>query len=181
VTRPGQTMPGADKAVLRWKLGHQMFALHLATMNTLLADARRALDSARWSELAETFDQLRVVYDAATATMRYAADFSPEQYRQLIRPSMAPPFTSPGFSGTLNLEHEQMTDRLRELRKRFKRLNRAGGAPRRVRASAARLWMAQARNRRSHMLVCERFVPGGTSLLDEFYESRNDTMEATPQ
>jgi hypothetical protein len=179
VTRPISAVPGADKAVLRWKLGHQMFHLHLTTMNTLLAEAKWALESARWSELGEIFDRLRVVYDAATATMRYAADFSPELYDRVIRPSMAPPFTSPGFSGSMNLEHDLMTDQLQELRRRFKQLDRTGNVPRPLRASATRLWAAQSRNRRNHILVCERFVPGVTSLLDEFYQSKDDTEETS--
>ena len=33
-------VPDAGEAVLRWKLGHQLFHLHLAAMNTLLVDAR---------------------------------------------------------------------------------------------------------------------------------------------
>lgn len=176
MTRPAPTMPpGGDKAVLRWKLGHQMFHLHLATMNTLLSDAEAALASARWSELTETFDQLTIVYDAATATMRYSVDFGPELYDELIRPSMIPPFASPGFSGVLNLEHEQMTRRLQALRKRFKERSRTGGPPPSARESATRLWTAQSRNRRNHILVCERFVPGAVSLLSEFFQSRDET------
>jgi len=171
--------PGADKAVLRWKLGHQMFHLQLAAMNTLLSDAEDALASARWSELAETFHHLSIVYDAATATMRYAADFGTELYDRLIRPSMIPPFTSPGFSGVLNLEHKQMTERLKALRGRFEQVSREGGPPGPVHASATRLWAAQSRNRTNHILVCQRFVPAGTSLLSEFFQSRSETMEET--
>jgi hypothetical protein len=168
----GRLPAGADTAVLRWKLGHHLFHLHLASMNTLLGHARGALDSARWSELTATLDQLTVLYDAATATMRYAADFSQEMYERLIRPSMAPPFLSPGFSGTLNLEHEQMTARVRDLRKRFKGMQRAGRVPDPVRDAGTRLWAAQSRNRRHHMLVCERFVPDGGSLLSEHFNAR---------
>ncbi|OLF11284.1 hypothetical protein [Actinophytocola xanthii] len=166
-------VPGLDKAVLRWKLGHQLFHLHLAAMNTLLDSAANALRGARWGELAETFDELRVLYDAATATMHYAADFPRALYEQVIRPSMAPPFTSPGFSGTLNREHEQMIDRLRELRRRTKELRRHGGLPDLVHAAAGRLLAAQSRNRRDHVFVCTRFVPEGTSLLNEYFQARD--------
>jgi hypothetical protein len=165
-------VPGAAEAVLRWKLGHHMFHLHLAAMNSL--DARRQLDTRRWAELTETFDQLRILYDGATATMRYAADFSRELYEKLIRPSMAPPFTSPGFSGLLNLEHELMLDRLRRLRRQFKATDRSTALTAEVRGAATRLWEAQSRNRRNHMYVCERFVPDGTSLLSEFFRNRGN-------
>ncbi|MBO0832207.1 MAG: hypothetical protein J2P29_09585 [Actinobacteria bacterium] len=171
-------LPGADKAVVRWKLGHHLFHLHLTTMNSLLAQARDGLESACWPELAHTLEQLRVLYDAATATMRYAADFSQDMYERLIRPSMAPPFASPGFSGVLNLEHAQMIDQFRELRRQLKGMRRAGQTPAAVEEAAARLFAAQARNRRSHILVCESCVPDGTSLLREFLR---DQERADPQ
>jgi len=172
--RPPFGQPSADarRAVLRWKLGHQLFHLHLAAMNTLLVDARAALDAARWPELVERLDRLRVLYDAATATMRYAADFSQDTYERLIRPSMAPPFLSPGFSGVLNLEHEQMLERFRVLRRRFKKTQRAGGIPAAVGEAGARLWSAQSRNRKNHVLVCAKFVPEGSSLLNEHFRAR---------
>jgi cell fate (sporulation/competence/biofilm development) regulator YlbF (YheA/YmcA/DUF963 family) len=170
--------PGAGQAVLRWKLGHQLFHLHLAAMNTLLVDAREALESADWSELTESLDQLRVLYDAATATMHYASDFSQGTYERLIRPSMAPPFLSPGFSGLLNLEHEQMMDRFRGLRRQFKQIQRAGGMPAAVGEAGTRLWSAQSRNRKNHALVCEKFVPEGKSLLNEFFRAQKETADS---
>ncbi|TDD77765.1 hypothetical protein [Actinomadura rubrisoli] len=183
----GQIPPGADDAVIRWKLGHQAFHLNLAVMNTGLREARESLEDGRWPELVERLDRLGVLYDAATATMRYAADFSQELYEKLIRPSMAPPFVSPGFSGNLNLEHEQMLGRLRDLRRRLKEIERAGSAPAAVVEAATRLRTAQARNRRNHMFVCQQFVPDGASLLSEYFSSRktnedrqsNTVMEAT--
>jgi hypothetical protein len=177
---PGQVPPGAGQAVLRWKLGHQLFHLHLAAMNTLLVDAREALESARWSELTECLEQLRVLYDAATATMRYASDFSPGTYERLIRPSMAPPFLSPGFSGLLNLEHEQMLDRFRVLRRHLKQMQRAGGIPAAVGEAGARLWSAQSRNRKNHVLVCEKFVPEGKSLLNQFFRAQQEAARPDP-
>ena len=164
-------LPGADEALLRWKVGHHLFHLQLGAMNTLLAAARELLESASWPELAATFDRLSVLYHGATATMRYAADFGPDMYEQLIRPSMAPPFTSPGFSGTLNREHVLMLDQLRELRGQFRVIERSGSAPAATCDAATRLWRAQSRNRRHHILVCQRFVPNGESLLKAFWQA----------
>jgi hypothetical protein len=167
------SLEGADTAVLRWKLGHHMFHLQLAAMNTLLVAAREWLESVRWPELAETLNRLGVLYDGATATMRYATDFSPGLYERLIRPSMAPPFTSPGFSGTLNFEHQLMIGQLRELRGQFEAIDASSAPPPQVvRDAAARLWGAQARNRSHHVLICQRFVPDAKSLLSEFFRAR---------
>ncbi|MBY8870777.1 hypothetical protein K7640_02830 [Micromonospora sp. PLK6-60] len=173
----GRMPAGGGQAVLRWKVGHQLFHLHLAAMNTLLVDARAALDARRWGALTDCLDQLRVLYDAATATMRYAADFSPATYEGLIRPSMAPPYLSPGFSGVLNSEHEQMLERFRALRRQLKQLQRAGDLPAAVGEAGARLWSAQSRNRKNHVLVCEKFVPEGRSLLKEYFQAQEDAAD----
>jgi hypothetical protein len=165
------------QAVLRWKLGHQLFHLHLAAMNGLLVQADDALGKARWTELEAAFGKLTVLYDAATSTMRYAADFSQELYERVIRPSMAPPFMTPGFSGLLNIEHEQMLTRLTALRREFKAADRAGRVPGGVRGAATRLWSAQSRNRRHHIFVCEKFVPEGKSLLSEFFHTQQATTD----
>jgi hypothetical protein len=170
-------MTGTGQAVLRWKLGHQLFHLHLAAMNGLLVQAGHALETARWPELEAAFDKLTVLYDAATSTMRYAADFSQELYERVIRPSMAPPFMTPGFSGVLNIEHERMLTSLTTLRRGFKAADRAGGVPGDVRGAATRLWSAQSRNRRHHIFVCEKFVPEGKSLLSEFFHARQSTTD----
>jgi hypothetical protein len=170
-------MTGTGQAVLRWKLGHQLFHLHLAAMNGLLVQAGHALETARWPELEAAFDKLTVLYDAATSTMRYAADFSQELYERVIRPSMAPPFMTPGFSGVLNIEHERMLTSLTTLRRGFKAADRAGGVPGDVRGAATRLWSAQSRNRRHHIFVCEKFVPEGKSLLSEFFHAQQSATD----
>ncbi|WP_370944285.1 hypothetical protein AB5J62_35045 [Amycolatopsis sp. cg5] len=167
-------MNDTRQAVLRWKLGHQLFHLNLAAMNGLLVQAGAALERSRWSELASVFGKLTILYDAATATMRYAADFGADTYERVIRPSMAPPFMTPGFSGTLNIEHERMLSSLTTVRRKFKAADRAGRVPDDVRAAATRLWSAQSRNRRHHIFVCEKFVPEGKSLLSEHF--RQTTM-----
>ncbi|MFE6613317.1 hypothetical protein [Amycolatopsis sp. NPDC057786] len=168
--------PGYADAVRRWKLGHQVFHLQLIVMNSTLADLHAACGQARWEEADRLLHGLTHLYDAATASMKYAADFPPHAYRELIRPSMGEPFLSPGFSGTLNNDHGLMLAGLRELRARLRDHRDAGRLPRSTAAAAKALWSAQARNRRHHMLVCERFVPGGESQLREFL-SGQDTAE----
>ncbi|MFD8498854.1 hypothetical protein [Amycolatopsis sp. NPDC059657] len=170
-------MNDTGQAVLRWKLGHQLFHLNLAAMNGLLVQASTALDRSRWTELEAAFRKLTILYDAATATMRYAADFGQDTYERVIRPSMAPPFMTPGFSGTLNIEHEQMLSRLTSLRRGFKAADRAGRVPGAVRLAATKLWSAQSRNRRHHIFVCEKFVPEGKSLLSEHFRQTASTEE----
>jgi hypothetical protein len=121
-----------------------------------------------------------VLYDAATVSMKYAADFDRSEYEGLIRPSMSPPMLAPGFSGEQNADHAVMLALLTRARRAIKTLlrSRPPDVPDHVHSAAGRLWSAQSRNRRHHRLVCERFVPEGGSLLDEYFENRtNDESE----
>ncbi|UMO99830.1 hypothetical protein [Amycolatopsis sp. EV170708-02-1] len=174
--RASTLFPGHADAIRRWKLGHQVFHLKLIVMNSTLVELHAACGSAHWEDAERLLHRLTCLYDAATASMKYAADFPPHAYRDLIRPSMDEPFLSPGFSGTLNHDHGLMLDHLRELRTRLRQHRDAGTLPRSTTRAAKALWSAQARNRRHHLLVCERFVPGGESQLREFL-GRQDTAD----
>jgi hypothetical protein len=159
-------------AIRRWKLGHHAFHLYLLAMNTELPLARGYTAARKWDELAISLTRLIRLYDAATASMKYAADFDPGEYAELIRPSMSPPFLSPGFSGKANEDHATMLRLMAEMQSALKnalRDGRAADIPAEVHTCATALWAAQARNRRHHMLVCEKFVPGGRSLLKEYF------------
>ncbi|MCQ8773875.1 hypothetical protein [Streptomyces telluris] len=166
-TRPGPGQSGEEQrdALRRWKLGHQLFHVLLATMNTVLDDTLAAAQDTRWPSLVQGMERLRVLYDAATATMAYASDFPPALYQDEIRPSMQPPFVGPGFSGVFNREHRAMTIRMHRLRRAVKDLPPEAGPADAIRHAALSLQAAQSRNHSSHVKICERCVPSGTSLL----------------
>jgi len=158
-------------AIRRWKGGHHAFHVLLVAMNTRLNRACELLDSGEYDTAAPLLDELAGLYRGATALMRYASDFRAADYDTLVRPSMMPPFASPGFSGLANQDHAIMLDRMARLRAAVSRDERASD---RVRAAGARLSVAQKDNRASHMLVCRRFVPDGQSLLREFFRQRRE-------
>ncbi|PER94444.1 hypothetical protein CN488_31465, partial [Bacillus anthracis] len=117
-------------------------------------------------------EQLTVLYDSATVSMKYTADFSPKYYEEMIRPSMMPPFLSPGFSGTQNKDHQQMIEGLGQLQKQM--LNKLGDKnkwPDNVLQAWNLLSKSQIRNRKHHGLVCQNHVPEGASLLKQFYQN----------
>lgn len=157
-----------EAAVTRWKLGHHLFHLLLTTMNTRLDEAIRQLGAQQPDAAAATLRELTRLFDAATAAMRYAADFPRTEYEHLIRPSMMPPFAHDGFSGVYNTEHRAMLARLRTLR----RLYGWSPVPPRLHDAWRSLRDAQRANARNHMYVCRRFVDDGASLLQEFYARR---------
>ena len=174
MTRPAEApelTPVQQLAVRRWKGGHHAFHVLLVAMNTRLDQASELLDRGGYDAAAPLLDELSGLYRAATALMRYASDFRSADYETLVRPSMMPPFASPGFSGLANQDHAIMLDRMARLRAA---VSRDEDASERVKAAGGRLTAAQKNNRASHMLVCRKFVPDGQSLLRDFFRQRRE-------
>lgn len=172
----------AGQAIARWKRGHQAFHLLLVAMTTAIGEAEAAVERRDWHALEARLGQVTMLYDAATASMRYAADFDPDHYEASVRPSMMPPLMRPGFSGALNREHAAMVAALTRLRLALKAADgdRSIAVPSSVRSGWSAVRRAQGRNRRHHALICSRFVPEGPSLLREFYrESATATQRST--
>jgi len=172
VVEAARLAPEQRVAVRRWKLGHHTFHLLLVAMNTRLDDVAAALEDEDWETASAGMLELARLYDAATATMRFASDFDPDDYENLVRPSMMPPFASPGFSGVANREHATMMAGVRTTRIAMNDLEER--APEDVLAAWQRLRDAQQENVESHMLVCRRFVADGESLLKEFLDRRKE-------
>ena len=159
-------------AVRRWKLGHHTFHLLLVAMNSRLDEVAAMLEGEDWDAASAAMLDLARLYDAATAAMQYASDFDPDDYETLLRPSMMPPFASPGFSGVFNREHATMMAGVRTTRIAMKDLEER--APEHVLDAWQRLREAQQENVEHHMLVCRRFVDDGASLLKEFLDRRKE-------
>jgi hypothetical protein len=174
MTRDSRLPAAYQQAVFRWKGGHQNFHIILTTMNTIVGECMLALQNEDYSLLAQQFRYLCRLYHAATANMVYSADFPPELYEKFIRPSMMPPFLSPGFSGTLNTDHNVMLEGMRQLSKALYGALGTNQAdwPAQVAETWEELRRAQIRNRQHHGLVCQKFVAGGVSLLRDFHKQR---------
>jgi hypothetical protein len=164
--------PSQRVAVRRWKRGHHAFHVLLVGMNTLLDRIARLLEEEEWDEAGAAMLDLARLYDAATAAMRYTSDFPRVEYETLLRPSMMPPFASPGFSGVFNGEHALMLAGVRHIRAWV--TEREERVPEPVSAAWERLREAQQTNVDHHMLVCRKFVDDGVSLLKEFFDQRKE-------
>lgn len=161
------------QAVLRWKQGHQVFHVLLVVMNTVLETSMDSVKHRDWSCVSSSLERLTVLFNTSTATMKYSADFPRSHYEDLIRPSMMPPFLSPGFSGQLNTEHNVMLENFQSLRTMLmSELGQVQQWPADLKRAWTSLVKSQAYNRKHHGLVCQKFVDGGTSLLREFYANQ---------
>ncbi|MEV6595620.1 hypothetical protein AB0M36_02025 [Actinoplanes sp. NPDC051346] len=167
--KANELTPETERAMRRWLLGHHLFHLYLVTMNSGMRRAQATLRAARWDELETEIADLAVLYDAATAAMKYAASFRPESYAGVIRPSMSPPMLSPGFSGQLNSDHQVTLRLVRSLKADFRQARGNFDLPETLLSAWRSLMSALSRNRREHVLICAKFVPEGTSLLNQHF------------
>jgi hypothetical protein len=158
---------GKAAALVRWKEGHQALHVYLVAINTVIYGTANALKDNDQPKISSCLGRLAALYDAATATMQYSADFPRQLYENTVRPSMAPPMLPPGFSGKLNTEHRQMVAA-------FKQLSRAIRASYGRNTSAwpgeiSRQWtavqLAKTANLKRHDLICSQFVSNSPSLL----------------
>lgn len=164
-----------SQAITRWKSGHHLFHVYLVVMNTVLDEVLEAIWEGDARSAEGRLRELASLYDAASAAMKYAADFEPGCYTSLIRPSMQPPLLSEGFSGTLNKDHALMLFYLRSIEKALEASLRAGliRQPSSIFGAWELLRDAEKRNRRHHGFVCQRFVPNGVSLLQQSFGRRH--------
>jgi hypothetical protein len=159
-------------AARRWKLGHHLFHHVLSLMNSHVDGIASELERKDWVAVRLLVEDLTVLYDAATATMHYAASFPASAYEEVVRPSMEPPWMPPGFSGVFNREHETLLESLAALKPRLRGRTAERALPTDVATASRALWKAQSRNRREHKLICEKFVPGGGSLLQKHFNEK---------
>ncbi|MCR6482808.1 hypothetical protein M8542_08260 [Amycolatopsis sp. OK19-0408] len=171
-TTPAKVPPHGEHetAARRWKLGHHLFHHLLSLMNSHADGLAAALGQPDWTTARLLVEELTVHYDAATAVMHYASSFPVAAYEETVRPSMEPPWMPPGFSGVFNREHQALLDSLTGLKPRLRGRAAEQAMPAEAARSARALWKAQSRNRREHKAICDKFVPGGGSLLQRHFD-----------
>jgi hypothetical protein len=171
------TGPDGDFALeIRWRLGHSLFEVVLAAIIQVLTRAAMELATGDFDALRRSLETLTGLLESATSAMQFTADFDPAVYRDQIRPTMEPPKMPPGFSGTLNERHADFLEKFRGLDAALKTSfgTRMEGVP----PELANAWRAvlqmRSKNLAAHGLVCEKFVPGGQSLLKEHLRSKKE-------
>lgn len=163
------------EAIYRWKQGHQIFHIVLVHMNTLINEAAETIIQDNPKKLVSILERLSILYDAATASMKYTVSFPVGKYNEVIRPSMMPPFLKPGFSGLQNSEHKTMIEGFTNLKANL--ITNFGDLtiwPEDIKLAWGKVLEAQKRNRKSHGHVCQEFVPDGVSLLKSFYQDKKN-------
>ncbi len=155
-TDPGPGPRGADgrpsDALRRWVRGHRIFMVLIQGLVIAVDELADTVARAESDQAAEALDLAASLMRASEAALRFAGDFTREEYQDLVRPTLMPPAAPPGLSGLHWRDHEHLVKRLAEVRQLL-----AGVDPTLVPLRAA-FREAYAAAYDAHRFVCARFV-----------------------
>lgn len=149
---------GPIDALLRWRLGHHSF---FVLIQVLMVVHLRIATSLNRYDLAAAAGALALaagLWEGTAAAFRFAADFASDDYENIVRPSMSPPFLKEGFSGFFSADHVGLIRILKGLRPALQQLPPELGAVHQTYLRALDLAYE------AHACVCENFVGAGSSL-----------------
>lgn len=92
----------------RWQTGHWLFFTLVQGLIVAVTSVRDATERGEGLEARASLDLASVLTVSSAAAMHYASDFPVETYERAVRPSMAPPFAPPGFSGLQGRDHRHL-------------------------------------------------------------------------
>ncbi|WP_326550075.1 hypothetical protein [Micromonospora sp. NBC_01813] len=110
---------------------------------------------------------------SSAAAFRFASDFAPVDYEQLIRPAMAPPAVRAGFSGLQTRDHAYLMGLFAEVR-----VMRAKIGAARLGEAFEEFVEATIAAYEAHQLICARF--GGDVLPSLRMAARSGGRSAAP-
>lgn len=156
---PAGAPPGTSvDAMLRWKLGHHTFFILIQALIIVHARLAAALELRRLPQAQEAFSLATRLWRGTAAAFRYTGDFTAEDYEQIVRPSMRPPFLKDGFSGFFSADHAYLLRAIKSLQPILQEL------PPELEQEHQSYLRALDAAYEAHAFVCERFVGEGKSL-----------------
>lgn len=146
-------------ALLRWKIGHQIFFVLIQGLIVTLSCLERSIRAGDLEEAGAALAAATALMHSSGASLRLAADFEREDYEQIVLPSMSAPHVTERFSGLMSSDHREMVRLLTRLRELLDEL--PGGLVSELEAFASALDETY----EAHKLVCERFGGAGRPSL----------------
>ncbi|GLU45725.1 hypothetical protein [Nocardiopsis ansamitocini] len=150
---PPPVAPDGPAVLRRWHVGHRLFFVLVQALTVALSCLRSARGDG--TGMRDALELAIVLNRASAASMHYAGDFSAAGYAEVVRPSMEPPFTAPGFSGLQGRDHRYLIRQFGGLHAVAAEIPGGADVYRRFTASVTDL-------HRAHSRVCARF--GGDAL-----------------
>jgi hypothetical protein len=153
------------QSMLRWIRGHQIFAaltqgLIVAFSELAAAISRIDVSSDQNGSSVESgVDFVVALLHGSRAALEFTGDVPPEDYLNIIRPSMTPPLVPETFSGLLSTDHRRLMHVLRQIKPSLDLLQTQ------FPDDHQRLAQAFLEMYESHKFVCERLVGKSPSLM----------------
>ena len=174
----------APLPLIRWVRGHHVFAALTQGLLFTLQTMERAIRASQPLHVRKWADLSIRLLEGSGAALQWTGDFPPDDYINIVRPSMMPPAAPVTLSGLMSADHRLLVRSMLELRPELDVL-RQHEPGRHARLMAA---LAEAYDR--HIHVCERFVgdrpsiltaertdKSGARLLEQFKASRLKPFE----
>ncbi|WP_194815464.1 hypothetical protein [Nocardia sp. XZ_19_385] len=140
-----------------WINGHRLFAVLTQAATVGLRHTIRQVQIGDLAAAAVNVNTTATLFRCSATALRITGNFSRTEYQESVRPRMAPPHLSAGFSGLLSVDHRMLVAALHDWRPY------AGEPALRGLSDQLRDGLAAAYS--AHEGVCDRFVGGeGPSL-----------------
>lgn len=157
-----------DNALARWAVGHHLFIIFIQGLSIAINRFEIACSQDRLADAErELRDAAEILRISATA-MKFAADFSEDNYSDTVRPSMPD-----RFSGLDMVDHQDMLREMKRMKPVFDTL------PPELCEAKAVFMRALADAYDSHVFVCDQFVGDQSSLRTSgTTNSAHDTLNS---
>lgn len=162
-----KTRGGRHRPMQRWVRGHQVFAAITQGLIFAFQEIGVQAHNENVGDCGHLVDLAITLLAGAAAALEFTGDFPPEDYSDIIRPSMRPPFVSETFSGLLSIDHRHFVKTLRASKPALDVIRE------RDTFRHDRLSQAVSNVYESHKFVCERFVGKLPSLRLETSSSKS--------
>jgi hypothetical protein len=149
----------SQESMVRWVRGHQLFAALTQGLIFTFQELGRALREGKSQQVRRWSDLSSNLLRGSAAAFEFTGDFPPEDYAEVIRPSMMPPQSEVGLSGLMSIDHRFLVQAMRDMRPALKALHEQD------QARHEELSKDLTSVYDSHIHVCERFVGKQPSIL----------------
>jgi len=140
--------------VRRWILGHHVFMGLIQGLIVCSLSLRTAVLSEDWAASLAALEIATSLMAGSAMALKFTADFRPEYYESIVRPTMMPPQSPPGLSGLLSQDHAFMVKTLGSLQPLLQNL------PPNLMLQYEHFSQTFELAYDAHMFVCERFRGG---------------------
>lgn len=123
-TPPAYPLPAwGPNPLRRWILGHHVFVVIIQSLLVALGCFEDALKDGETGAAEAALAEATELMWGAAASLKFTGDFTPDEYDDIVRPTMMPPSAPPGMSGLLAVDHRCLVKTLVHLKEVFTNLD----------------------------------------------------------